>query len=396
MPLMTASVVWPNRLTEATNRIIACARERYDKQLTAVRTGGERPALVLCEDEHEQSTFVVERILEHRERGVPLASQAVLFRAAHHAADLELECARRNVPFVKYGGLRFLEMAHIKDLLAVVRLAENPFDGVAALRVLQLVPGIGPRTAQALTERLAHADGDFDAWVTWEPPEGSRETWRSLVTLLRSLRHGDPTAVAAQVGAARAFLAPIIEQRYDHAAARIADLEQLEAIASRFRDRARFAAELACDPPQWTSELAAEPLLDEDHLVLSTMHSAKGLEFTCVYVIHAADGMIPSDMATSSADEIEEERRLFYVACTRARDHLYVTYPLRYYVAGRGATDRHGYAQRTRFITDDVRVCFAETTASAASGEPDEPVDVRTDDVGIAARARASVRARWA
>ncbi len=189
----------------------------------------------------------------------------------------------------------------------------------------------------------------------------------------------------------RSVLAPLVERRYDNVAARLRDLEQLESVASRFSDRNRFLSELALDPPSWTQDLAGPPLLDEDYLVLSTMHSAKGLEFDVVYVIHAADGNIPSDMSTGTPEEIEEERRLFYVACTRARDALYVTYPLRYYVHGSPWTDTHGYAQRTRFLTDAVLPHFVEVQARPNSAEDDEAALPAATSVTIRERRQAAL-----
>lgn len=378
-------------ILEATNAIIAEAAERYDKTLTTERDGGSRPALVTCRDEVEQTDYVIERILGHREEGVDLKSQAVLFRAAHHSMSLELELQRHNIPYVKYGGLKFIEMAHVKDLVAYLRLAENPFDAVAALRVLQLVPGVGPKTASVLAEALAGAGGDFESWVGARVPDPAAAVWPDFVTLMRTLASAPIADVAAQLHAARTFYAPILAERYDNAAARLADLEQLEMLGSRFPDRSRFLTELTLDAPQWTGDFAGPPLLDEDYLILSTMHSAKGLEWRVVYVIHAADGNIPSDMATGSADEIEEERRLFYVACTRARDTLYVTHPLRYYAAGRGRSDAYGYAQRTRFIPDRLRPLFAESQARPAECDPDERVPV----VATTASIRAGVRQMW-
>lgn len=350
-------------ILDATNAIVAEAAERYDKALFTTRAGGARPALVTCTDEAEQTSFVVDRVLGHREEGVVLRRQAVLFRAACHSLDLELELERRNVPYVKYGGLKFVEMAHVKDLVAYLRLAENPADAVAGLRVLGILPGIGPKTAAALMDALTHARGDFEVWVGAQVPEAARVLWPAFVSLMRALASAPAGDLAGQLHAARVFYAPLLAERYDAAPARLADLEQLERVSARFSDRTRFLTELTLDAPQWTGDFAGPPLLDEDYLVLSTMHSAKGLEFDVVYVIHAADGNIPSDMATGSAEEVEEERRLFYVACTRARNALYVTHPLRYYAAGRGRSDAYGYAQRTRFVPERVRRFFDERQA---------------------------------
>jgi len=376
---------------DATNAIIAEASERYDKSLWTGRQGGARPVLVTCRDEREQTSFVIDRILGHREEGIDLKRQAVLFRAAHHSMDLEMELQERNVPFVKYGGLRFVEMAHVKDLVAFLRLAENPHDSVAALRVLGLLPGIGPRAASLLAEEFAQADGDCETWASRSVPEATRPLWPGFVSLMRTLRAASPGDVAPQIHACRTFYAPLCEQRYDAAPARLADLEQLEMLGSRFSDRSRFLTASVLDAPQWTGDFAGPPLLDEEYLVLSTMHSAKGLEFDVVYVIHAADGNIPSDMATGSVEEVEEERRLFYVACTRARDTLYVTHPLRYYRAGRGRSDAYGYAQRTRFIPDRIRPLFTERQAAPDAATVAEEGAAAVTTAGI----RAGVRAMW-
>ncbi|MDZ4170450.1 MAG: ATP-dependent helicase [Coriobacteriia bacterium] len=376
-------------ILDATNAIMAEAAQRYEKNLWTEREGGGRPVLLTCRDEAEQTRWIADRVLEHREQGTPLSGQAILFRAQHHAADLELELSRRSIPYRKYGGLRFVEMAHVKDLVSFLRIAQNPRDSTAALRVLSLVPGIGPKTASSLVSRLDSAEGDFEAWVTADVPEAASGIWPALVGVLRGLA-GSDGEVPAQVHAVRTVLAPLVELRYDNALARLADLEQIENIAGRSPDRASLLAELAVDPPAWTSDLAGPPLLDEDWLVLSTMHSAKGLEFDVVYVMHAADGNIPSDMATGSADEIEEERRLFYVACTRARRHLYVTHPLRYYKAGNPATDVHGYAQRTRFVTERVAPLFVEEQASSDTPAPDKPMSP-----AAAIDPRSAVRRLW-
>ncbi len=374
----------------ATNAIIAEASERRDKDLWTEREGGGRPSVVTCRDEAEQTTWLVERILDHREQGALLRQQAVLFRAQHHSMELEMELSRRHIPYRKYGGLRFVEMAHVKDLVAFLRLAENPRDAMAALRVLGLVPGIGPKTAAALQSRLAEGGGDFEAWVAADLPEAAHETWPQVVSLLRSLTAGG-MAVTEQVHAIRTVYAPLLERRYDNVEARLADVEQIEALAGRAPDRSALLGDLAVDPPQWTSDLAGPPVLDEDWLVLSTMHSAKGLEFDVVYVIHAADGNIPSDMATGSPEQIEEERRLFYVACTRARQHLYVSHPLRYYKAGNPMTDVHGYAQRTRFISERVEPHFLALNASPDTVEAGEKPLERVTSAHI----RDGVRRLW-
>ena len=222
-------------------------------------------------------------------------------------------------------------------------------------------------------------------------PEPARAVWPSVAELFAALVAAGPGEVSAQVHAVRSVYGPLLERRYENVQARLRDLEQIEALAARAPSRSQFLAELVLDPPAYTQELAGPPLLDEDYLILSTMHSAKGLEFDVVYVIHAADGNIPSDMATGSAAEIEEERRLFYVACTRAREQLYVTHPLRYYTQPWAKADTHGYAQRSRFLTEAVLEHFEQVQAGAEPPQGDEGTLERVTTASI----RASVRSLW-
>jgi DNA helicase II / ATP-dependent DNA helicase PcrA len=349
-------------ILDATNAVMAQAQEGFRKNLWTDRKQGLLPELVHCQDEAEQTQFVVAQVLRSREGGTPLKHQAILFRAGHHSLDLELELARRNIPFQKYGGLRFVETAHVKDLLSFLRLAENPRDTLAGARMLQLIPGIGPKKATQLLGKLGDARGDFRVWKDFSPPSQAGETWDALVEMMIGLSSPDAQTVplASQVHRVRTLYAPLLEQKLDHAQARLRDLEQLEIVAGRFSDRTEFLADITLDPPTSTQELAADPLPDEDYVILSTIHSAKGLEWDSVFVIHAADGNIPSDMATTSQEEIEEERRLFYVALTRARDRLFVCYPQRYYFANRRRGDEYGFAQRTRFLPDEVTALFQD------------------------------------
>ncbi len=409
-------------ILDATNEVIAGATERHTKNLWSRRVGGAKPQLVSCEDEDEQTEFIIRQVLDHREAGLALRRQVVLFRASHHSLALELELARRNIPFHKYGGLRFVETAHVKDLMAFLRLAENPRDLMAGTRVLMLLPGVGPKKARALMDRLtagvgpkATVDDDamgdsgtageaetpspassaetgsavgtaetastagvgrgaaFAAWSDCPSPSAaSAGAWSGLVSLMTGIGSREPGDLASQIKRIRLFYTPLLERLYDNARARLMDLQQLEWLASRYPDRTRFLAEIALDPPSYTEDLAGPPLLDEDFLILSTMHSAKGLEWDAVFVIHASDGNIPSDMATGKLEEIEEERRLFYVALTRAKDWLYVCYPLRYYTFARSFSDVHGYALLTRFLTESVRKTFELRPASdlVAPGSP--------------------------
>jgi DNA helicase-2/ATP-dependent DNA helicase PcrA len=376
----------------ASNSVIEQARHRYAKRLWSERPAGERPWLVTCEDENEQAEFLVRRILEHREGGIDLRRQAVLFRASHHSMALEAELARSNVPFVKYGGLKFIETAHVKDLLAFLRLAENPRDVVAGSRVLTLLAGIGPKRARQCMDDLVQAGGDFRVWRKVKTPAAAAEQWTDLIRLMLRLAEMPAGEVAGQLHLARRFYGPLLEDKYDNTAPRLRDLEQLEQLAGRFADRASMLSEIALDPPTTSEDFAGEPLLDEDYLVLSTIHSAKGLEWDAVYVIHAADGNIPSDMATRSPDQIDEERRLFYVALTRAKDWLCVCFPQRYYHAYRGAfSDQHSYAQLTRFLPEGTRGHFDCRVAAVVGADAPE----EASSAAVRRNIRSEVRAMW-
>ncbi|MGD0656183.1 MAG: ATP-dependent helicase [Thermoguttaceae bacterium] len=364
-------------ILKATNRVIGLAKERFTKNLWSDRDVGEPPMLVNCEDEDDQTEYVIRRILTHREAGVDLRRQAVLFRASHHSMLLEAELARRDIPFHKYGGLKFMETAHVKDLLAFLRLAENPRDVVAGGRVLPLLPGIGPGKARQLIGMLLESGGNFQVWADWSPPAAAAKIWPRMVGLVQRLVKPSED-LPGQIGLVRKFYTPLLETHYDNVQPRLRDLEQLELIASRYKNRRRMLLELTLDPPSSTQDLAGEPRLDDDYLVLSTIHSAKGLEWDAVYVIHAADGCIPSDMATKDSEEIEEERRLFYVALTRAKNWLYVCYPLRFYHSFLSKSDQHGYAQRTRFLPESILSCFQQCVTDELEGDDAESPTIQS------------------
>ncbi len=363
----------------SSNAVIALSPQRHEKTLWSARHGDRTPTLAACLDDADQCDVVCRAVLVHREEGVPLKEQAVLFRAAHHSDLLEVELTRRNIPFVKYGGLKFMEAAHVKDLLALMRILENPFDEVSWFRVLQLPEGIGPSTARRMMEqiRVRRATEDQASPLVnlldhpVDAPRPAVDGLQSLRSALRGCLDQNTMPPAAQVERLRTFLEPVMLRAYPNPSPRVRDLEQLELLATGYPTRGRFLAELTLDPPSSTGDLAGPPLLDEDYLVLSTIHSAKGLEWDVVHVIHAADGMIPSDMATGDPAEIEEERRLLYVAMTRARDALHVTYPQRYYRRPKGLEDPHGYAQLSRFLQpDEVKDTFeVEAPPVSPSGD---------------------------
>ncbi len=345
----------------AANAVIALTKERYTKNLWSDRSSAEKPSLVTVRDDVEQAGFVVERVLVNREDGIALKDQAVLFRTGHHSAVLEIELSRRNIPFVKFGGLKFLEAAHIKDLLAVLRWAENSLDRMTGFRVLQLLPGVGPRTAGRLLDSLAGRSA-IGLMSPFQPPPRAMEDWPSLALLMQRLW----TRAAewpAEIDLVRSWYQPYLEQKFADATIRAGDLDQLAKIAAAYSSRQDFLTELTLDPPNATSDEAGKPLLDEDYLILSTIHSAKGQEWKAVYILNVVDGCIPSDLATGTSDEIEEERRLLYVAMTRAKDELNLIVPQRFYTHQQARNgDRHVYAGRTRFIPANIASHFKRVT----------------------------------
>ena len=374
-------------ILDTTNRVISQARERFSKELWSDREAEHRPRLVTCVDETQEDDQVVRLVLQHYEQGIPLRRQAVLFRAAHHSNSLELALTRRNIPFRKYGGLRFLEAAHVKDVLAFLRILENPRDEVAWFRVLQLLDGVGPVTTAAIIEHLGRNRFDPSSVASFQAAPSARKQVSELGALLRDLAPLGDSGLPVQMDRIRAFYGPLLRQEYENAQARENDIAYMATLAGRYDSRTEFLADLVLDPPASTGDLAGPPGKDEDWLVLSTIHSAKGLEWDVVYLIHASDGCLPSDMSTGSSEEIEEELRLAYVAMTRARDHLYVLWPQRYYTRPPGVSDRHTYAQLSRFFSDEVLAAMERVTlAREAPGGGPPPSAI--PGVDIAARVR--------
>jgi DNA helicase-2/ATP-dependent DNA helicase PcrA len=381
----------------AANAVIALAKERYTKDLWTERTDGGAPRLVCVRDDADQAGYVVEQLLARREGGMALKSQAVLFRTTHHSARLELELTRRNIPYVKFGGLKFLEAAHVKDVLSLLRWAQNPRDRVAGFRAVQLLPGVGPKSAARILEGVAAAapGGAFDAAIA--VPAGSREAWHEFSGVLRAIGPSDaPGGATAGAGWAAGFEQACrwyeaqLPRRYEDAPARLADIRQLARIAATYPTLERFLTELTLDPPDATSEEAGVPLLDEDYLILSTIHSAKGREWQAVTLLNVVDGCLPSDLATGSSAEIEEERRLLYVAMTRARDQLDLIVPQRFHVSGQGGLgDRHVYASRTRFLPAALLPHFEERAWPAPAGDATQPGAARRAPIDLAAQMRA-------
>ena len=367
----------------AANAVIDLASERFTKNLWSDRASAECPYLVNVADDTAQAGYIVERVLENREASIALKSQAVLFRASHHSASLEVELTRRNIPFVKFGGLKFLEAAHIKDVLAVLRWAQNIRDRVAGFRVAQLLPGIGPSSAARLLDCIAERIDPIHALSGFRPPAAAAAHWQEFEATIGMLRR-NVAGWPAELDLVCRWYRPHLERIHEDAVLREADLVQLTQIASTYSSRERFLTELTLDPPDATSDEVGVPLLDEDYLILSTIHSAKGQEWTSVFLLNTVDGCLPSDLATGSTPEIEEERRLLYVAMTRAKDQLHLMVPQRFFTHGQRSTgDRHVYAQRTRFIPNSVLDQFESRSwpppksMSEGDDRTRQPVDVR-------------------
>jgi DNA helicase II / ATP-dependent DNA helicase PcrA len=369
----------PQALLDVGNAVAGAARHAHRKRLVAERAGGRPPVLHDCLDEAEQGVRVADAVLERHEDGLRLRDQAVLMRAAHHSALLELELARRGIPFVKYGGIRYLEAAHVKDYVSALRVLVNPRDWVSWFRLLQLVEGVGPSSARRIADQLALAPAGTAAerWPDAAPgvPPASRADADALVLGLGAAEADAPAGTRAAV--VLEAVEPLVRAAYPDGDMRVHDLRRLADAAAGAHSLESFVADLVLDPPTSSADFAGPPSLEEDYVVLSTIHSAKGLEWEVVYLINASDGNLPSDMALTSAEGLEEERRLFYVAVTRGRRALEVYVPMRYYHRPGSRDDAHGYGKRSRFLTGDVLACFERAPpahepalAAAAASSP--------------------------
>ncbi|GMV76559.1 MAG: DNA helicase [Rubrivivax sp.] len=377
-------------LLAAANAVIAQAQRRFAKTLWSDRPSSQRPQLVHVQDEAAQASWVAEAVLRQREQGTPLVRQAVLFRTAQHSAALELELMRRRIPFVKFGGLRFLEAAHVKDAVSLLRWSANPRCRLAGSRVLRLVAGIGPGTTLKLLDAMDASADPGALLLAWTPPARSAIDWAALREVLaRLLPRQAPWP--AQLEPALAWLQAQLPRLYgEDAPVRALDLQQLARLAQGCRSRDHFLTEMALDPPEASSDEAGPPQRDEDYLILSTIHSAKGREWHAVHVLNVVDGCMPSDLATGSAAEIDEERRLLYVAMTRARERLHLLVPQRFYATEQRALGgRHVYAARSRFIPTELEALFEQLAPQQATDEPGLPAADALPKLDLAARLRA-------
>jgi DNA helicase-2/ATP-dependent DNA helicase PcrA len=338
------------QILDVSNALMADGARQHRKTLLGTRQSPQKPFYVAMDDAAAQAEYITGKILATREIGGSLKRHAILFRSSHHSDVLEVELTRRNIPYVKYGGLKFLEAAHVKDIMSVLRWADNPRNSVAGFRVLKLLPGIGPGIAKQALDYFEAQSYHVATLANFDAPQPVKMDWKRFFQLFEKL--ADPaTPWPGQVGLVREWYKPQLERIYDAAWTRMGDLEQLEHLSTQHAGRERFLTELTLDPPVKTGDQSAGASKDEDYVILSTIHSAKGQEWDIVYVLNVADGNFPSEFAAGKPEMVEEERRLLYVAMTRAKDQLALMLPQRFYThqqAKRG--DRHVYAVRTRFI----------------------------------------------
>jgi DNA helicase-2/ATP-dependent DNA helicase PcrA len=346
---------------DGSNALLADAPRRERKHLLSIRGQGVKPLLVGVSDAQSQAEYICSEIQKRRESNVPLKRQAVLFRAFSQSEALEAELQRRKIAYVKYGGLKFLEAGHVKDMLAILRWAENPCNTYAAFRVLQLLPNMGPANARKAIEHFAAQSHSFQSLQTFEPPQALGIAWKKLIELLLTL--ADPQQQwLGQLHLAREWYRPQFERIYEHFHTRIGDLDQLELLSGQYPSRERFLTEITLDPPNARA--------DEDHLMLATIHAAKGMEWDTVYVLNVAEGGFPSEFAMSRPESMEEERRLLYVAMTRAQNDLLLLAP----------------GKASRFMTEKVLKCFEPRSFQGSSLAEGSLQDAAQSTVDVGAR----------
>jgi len=358
-----------------TNAVIRQAREKFEKNLFTRKKGSVIPVFVDCRDENTQSKYVADKILELREEGIELSDIAVLFRSGWHSNDLEIELASRNIPFVKYGGQKFVEAAHIKDMVSYLRIANNNFDEVSWLRALLLLPKIGPKSAEKI---IAEVIGNKKG-LNVEEPHKKTEELKILFELLKDIdiQKHEP---AEMLEAFLEYYQPLLKEKYDDYHKRLNDLDSLLHIASRYKSLESFLSDMALEPPERSIVEAGIKDRDDSRLSLSTIHSAKGLEWHTVFLIYVAEGHLPSYLSLENEDDIEEERRLFYVASTRAKENLFLLKPHldrspRSFMDGGGSV----FTQVSRFL--DQGDLLNKFTQIETAGQIDDFEDALEDNI---------------
>lgn len=315
------------QILNVANNLLKQAHFKFDKELYSNNNEGELPALVQSSSEHDQSRFVTQMVLQLREQGMDLNEMAVLFRNGRDSFDLEVELNRKNIPFVKYGGQKFTEAAHIKDVLAHVRVLVNPMDTIAWNRVLMLLDGIGPKTAQDLFEWIRLAKNPYQLDMSDATSKSYIDQLKVLSKLLIELKEHDHS-VSKVVELIVDYYRDFCKSRYDDYPKRLKDLEAFVNVSESFSSLPKMLEELALDPITATAVDTEQKTKEEAPLILSTIHSAKGLEWRHVFIIQCLDGIIPSAYSVEDEEQLDEELRLLYVAATRAKDMLYFSYPV--------------------------------------------------------------------
>ncbi|WP_166424531.1 ATP-dependent helicase [Paraglaciecola sp. 20A4] len=341
-------------ILDLSNALLGEGSEGYKVELFSERKLGTKPKLVSVEDDTKQAQYIVEKVLAAREQGIELKQQAILFRSSYHSDRLELELTRRNIPYVKHGGLKFLEAAHVKDLLSIIRWADNPKHKISAFRLLKLLPSVGPKIAEKVIHTLKVKQYVLNELMDYPMPHVAKSLFQDLIKVVSAI-HNNEIVWSEQVNAVVQVYKALLEINYDDHFVRFGDIEQMAQISQQFPSRERFLTELTLDPPQATGDLAGRPLIDDDFLTLSTVHSAKGQEWNNVYVLNVADGNFPNEYAAGDKRSLEEERRLLNVAITRAKDELHLIQPMKYWVPEQQRHgDRHVYGAKSRFLTESI------------------------------------------
>ena len=363
-------------ILDLSNALLNESSEGYKNLLHSNKPSAIKPRLVTVEDAQTQSQYVIDKILEARESGVELKRQAVLYRSGHHTDHLEVELRRRDIPYVKHGGLKFLEAAHVKDALCVLRWADNPKHRISGFRVLKLLTGVGPVLADKILDYLELHHFDFSSLESFKSTKLTTESWGTLVRLLNHI-HNDMIDWHSQMHQVGLWYQPILEAKYDDPYARGGDIEQLTLITQQSPSRERFLSELILEPPSASGGLGEDAARDDDYLILSTIHSAKGQEFNDVFILNVTDGNFPNEYATREPKAMEEERRLFYVAITRAQQNLHLVQPLRFWVQEQHRFGgKHVYGAKSRFLSPAV----LKTVEQMAY--PDEQLHTTDTEVG--------------
>jgi DNA helicase II / ATP-dependent DNA helicase PcrA len=308
---------------------------KFDKELFSNKTGGSTPSIIAAPTENLQSKFVVQRVLELREEGVPLNDIAVLFRSSYHSFDLEIELNRAGVPYVKFGGFKFMETAHIKDIVSYLKVIENPRDIVAWNRIMLLVDGVGPRTSEKVITDILHrkingSPGGDQSRKFWTSYNDYPEKLTDLFDVMKEIAPDD-IPPANKIGIILRHYTPLFKHKYDDYRKRQKDLEIFQTICERYKSLNTLLSDMALEPPNASVSDITPTGSEDEFLILSTIHSAKGLEWHTVFIIYCLEGRFPSHRSAESDEEMDEERRLMYVACTRAKENLHITYPMNVY-----------------------------------------------------------------